>query len=85
MAMVSCKKEEKQVDIVSPGTDTTVVVHETMPAPAAEKDTVVVKPEESDGTSVSVDANGVNVNSKDGTKKTTVNVTKDKAGVEIKK
>ncbi|HLA56489.1 MAG TPA: hypothetical protein VK623_10335 [Flavobacterium sp.] len=83
IAFASCKKETTSTDVVAPATDTTVVIHDVAPAPPA--DTVTVKTEESDGTSVSVDANGVDVKSKDGTKKTTVNVSKDNAGVEVKK
>jgi hypothetical protein len=84
MALVSCKKEEKEVDVDAPAADTTIVVHETAPAPVT-TDTVVVKPEESDGTSVKINSDGLDINSKDGTKKTSVNVSKDNAGVEIKK
>ena len=83
ITFASCKKE---VTIESDGTatDTTVVIDEVAP-PVNTTDTIVVKQEESDGTSINVNSGGVSVDSKDGTKKTTVNMTKDGAGVEIKK
>lgn len=82
LALASCKKEEKEVTIEG-GADTTVVVNQTVPAPETVTDTVIV--EDKDGTSVNISSDGVNVDSKDGTNKTSVNVTKDGAGVEIKK
>ena len=82
LAFASCKKEEKEVNVDSTGVDTTVVVHEH-DAPSPSKDTIVV--EEPDGTSVNINSSGVSVDSKDGTKKTNINVSKDGAGVEVKK
>jgi uncharacterized lipoprotein YajG len=72
LAFASCKKEEKTTEITTePAAPDTEVVHETTVLPA---DTVVVKNEESDGTSVDVSKDGVNIDSKNGEKKTSVNV-----------
>jgi len=83
VAFASCKKEEKEINVDGTTVDTTIVVHETEPAPAP--DTVVVAPAESDGTSVNVNSDGVHVDTKSGDKKTTINMSKDGAGVEVKK
>ncbi|RZJ31267.1 MAG: hypothetical protein EOO48_02545 [Flavobacterium sp.] len=76
LVLAACKKEEKTTEMTTTemgGNDTTVVVHDTPPAPAPD---TVVKTESTDanGTSVDVSKDGVNVSSKDGEKKTSVNV-----------
>ncbi|HEX9979097.1 MAG TPA: hypothetical protein VGB50_00870 [Flavobacterium sp.] len=80
-AFVSCKNEEKtETTTVEPvAHDTTVVVHETETVPVQDAE------EEQDGTSVSVDSDGMKVDSKSGEKKTDVNVSDDGAAVEIKR
>ncbi|HEY0091718.1 MAG TPA: hypothetical protein VGB43_04445 [Flavobacterium sp.] len=85
IAFASCKKEDKEVDITTTTPDTTVIVHEEAPAPEPETETVVTEPAETNGTSVDVNADGIHVDTKSGTSKTTVNMGKDGAGVEVKK
>jgi hypothetical protein len=69
IAFASCEKKTSTTETtVEPTTDTVIVKETETPAP----DTVVKA--ETDGTSVSVSSDGVNVSSKDGDKKTTVDV-----------
>lgn len=79
--LVSCKQETKETDVIMPEATTDTVVVEKPVAPIDE----VAPEEESDGTSVSVGSDGVSVDSKNGTNKTTVDVKDGKAQVEIKK
>ena len=78
MALVSCKKEEAVVT-PAPETKTEVVVLPPPPPPAPEKEV------ESDGTSISVGKDGVEVNTKDGNNKTVIDVKDGKGSIEIKK
>jgi hypothetical protein len=55
-AFVSCKKEEKQVETI----ETTTIEKETVIV----KDTVNTTPEKTDGTSVKVSGDGIEVKSK---------------------
>jgi hypothetical protein len=70
LAMVACEKKEKTVESTEVSKETEVV--QTPSAP----DTIVkeVHDENPDGTSVNVSTDGINVSSKDGDKKTEVNV-----------
>lgn len=80
MAFASCKKEvTEETEVVAPAADTTVIVKEV------QADTVTVKTEDPDGTSVSVNGDGVSVDSKDGKNKTAVSVKNGEAAVEVKK
>jgi hypothetical protein len=77
ITLVSCKKEtteENTTEIVR--TDSVTVKQELAPPPPPQ-----VEPR--DGTSINVNSDGVNIDSKDGTNKTRVNVSKDNAGLEI--
>ena len=84
MAMVSCKNEEKTTVIEDGSADTTIVEDREVDV-IQQTDTIVVEKQNPDGTSVNVNSGGVSVDSKDGSKSTTVNVTKDGAGLEVKK
>ncbi len=78
LLLTACKKEEKEIESTTvTETVSDTVVREVAPPPPAE-----IEPE-SDGTSISIGSDGVSVDSKDGKKKTTVNVSKDNADVEI--
>lgn len=70
--LISCgKKEEQPAD--------TIIIEQPAetPAPAEE-------PVEQDGTSLEIGKDGVKINTKDGDKKTTINVSDKDAKVEIK-
>ncbi len=79
MALVSCKKEETVV-VPAPEAAPEVVVLPPPPPPPAPKKEV-----ESDGTSISVGKDGVEVSTKDGNKKTVIDVKDGKGSIEIKK
>lgn len=81
MALVSCKKEETVVT-PAPETETEVVVLPPPPPPAPP---APEKPVEQDGTSISVGSDGVEVSTKDGNKKTVIDVKDGKGSIEIKK
>lgn len=74
VALVSCKDETPP-----PAPEPQVIVTPP-PAPAAPE-----VEEESDGTSISVGGDGVEVSTKDGDKKTTIDVKDGKGSIEIKK
>lgn len=78
IAFVSCKKETTTTEVVTPETEVVAPVE-------SDTDTITVKTEETDGTSVNVDAKGIDVKSSDGTKKTSVEVKDGGAAVEVKK
>lgn len=67
IAFASCDKKVEKTETTTTTIDTVVVPEEPTPA-----DTVVKT--ETDGTSVNVSSDGVNVSSKDGDKKTEVDV-----------
>ena len=77
MALISCKKETPLPP--PPPPEPQVIVTPPPPPPAPEKT------EESDGTSISVGKDGVEVSTKDGDKKTVIDVKDGKGSVEIKK
>lgn len=77
VALVSCKK--KTPPPPPPPPEPQVIVMPPPPPPAPE-----VK-EESDGTSISVGSDGVEVSTKDGDTKTVIDVKDGKGSVEIKK
>ena len=79
MALVSCKKEETVVPPPAPEATTNVVVLPPPPPPAPEKEV------EKDGTTISVGSNGVEVSTKNGDKKTVIDVKDGKGKIEIKK
>ena len=79
MALSSCKKEEPVTPPPAPEAQPEVVVVPPPPPPAPEKT------EESDGTSISVGKDGVEVSTKDGDKKTVIDVKDGKGKIEIKK
>jgi hypothetical protein len=72
MAIVSCKEKEE-----TPDTTTNQTIEVTTEAPQAE--------ENPDGTSISVGTDGVDVSTKNGENKTSVNVSEGEAKVEVKK
>ena len=76
MALVSCKNETPPA---TPTPEPQVIVTPPPAPPAPE-----VK-EESDGTSISVRSDGVEVSTKDGDKKTVIDVKDGKGKIEIKK
>ncbi|HEX8562054.1 MAG TPA: hypothetical protein VF676_03645 [Flavobacterium sp.] len=85
MLGTSCNEKKTESETT---TETTTVIDTVeadgevnAPDPEAQTETV----EESDGTSVSVNSDGVSVNSKDGTNKTNVEVKEGGGTVEIKK
>ncbi|WP_432670974.1 hypothetical protein [Flavobacterium sp. SM2513] len=75
VALVSCKKDTPPPP--PPAPEPQVIVAPPPPPPT--------KAEESDGTSISVGSDGVEVSTKDGTKKTDINVKDGKGSIEIKK
>ena len=81
IALASCKKETTtettETEVVPTSTTDTVVVEKEVPAAPA--------PENTDGTSIKVDGNGVDIQSKDGKNSTDVEVKDGGAAVEIKK
>lgn len=77
MALISCKKETPLPP--PPPPEPQVIVTPPPPPPAPEKT------EESDGTSISVGKDGVEVSTKDGDKKTVIDVKDGKGKIEIKK
>ncbi len=77
VALVSCKKDTPPPPPPAPEPQ---VIVTPPPAPAAPE-----VEEESDGTSISVGKDGVEVSSKDGDKKTVIDVKDGKGSVEIKK
>lgn len=79
MALVSCKKEETVV-VPAPEAAPEVVVLPPPPPPAPEQEV-----DEKDGTSISVGKDGVEVSTKDGDKKTVIDVKDGKGKIEIKK
>jgi len=79
MALVSCKKETTTVETVTPVSEN--IDNVPPPPPPAP----VVKDSVTDGTSISMDANGVKVDSKDGDRKTKVNVSGGDSSIEIKR
>lgn len=79
MALVSCKKEETVVPPPAPEATTNVVVLPPPPPPAPEKEV------EKDGTTISVGSDGVEVSTKNGDKKTVIDVKDGKGKIEIKK
>jgi hypothetical protein len=72
VAIVSCKEKEE-----TPAPETTTTETTTIVTPAPEKNT--------DGTSISVDKNGVEYSSKNGSNSTTVKVEGGDSKVEVKK
>jgi len=75
--LFSCgKKEEKPVEN-----------NETTEAVIIEKEVVTdtVKEEEPDGTSVKIGTDGASIETKDGSKSTSVEISKDKATIEVEK
>lgn len=79
MALVSCKKEETVVVPAPEAAPEVVVLPPPPPPPAPEKEV------EADGTSISVGKDGVEVSTKDGNKKTVIDVKDGKGSIEIKK
>ena len=77
IALISCKKETPLPP--PPPPEPQVIVTPPPPPPAPEKT------EESDGTSISVGKDGVEVSTKDGDKKTVIDVKDGKGKIEIKK
>ena len=75
IAIVSCKKKEE-----TPMPTPTETSSETTTTEAA-----VVSGETKDSTSIKVSTDGVNVTTKDGASKTTVNVSGGEAKIEVKK
>jgi hypothetical protein len=75
IAIVSCKKKEE-----TPMPTPTETSSETTTTEAA-----VVSGEAKDSTSIKVSTDGVNVTTKDGASKTTVNVSGGEAKIEVKK
>ncbi|MCY1246174.1 hypothetical protein D3C87_68050 [compost metagenome] len=78
LAFASCKEDKKTPDPVPE----TPPVENPTPTPSPKTD---AEKQDSDGTTVSVGKDGVQVNTKDGESKTDVNVSKNDASVEIKK
>ena len=56
----------------------------TAPPPPPEKTTIVVDSGQKEGTTIKVNDQGVSIENKDGSKKNSVNVSKDSASIEIK-
>ena len=79
MALVSCKNEETVVPPPAPEATPKVVVLPPPPPPAPEKEV------EKDGTTISVGSDGVEVSTKNGDKKTVIDVKDGKGKIEIKK
>ncbi len=77
MTIVACKKETTTIETTAPATENTADVPPP-PVPTV-KDTVT------DGTAISVNADGIKVDSKDGGKKTEVNVSGGDSSIEIKR
>lgn len=75
VALVSCKKDTPPPP--PPAPEPQVIVVPPPPPPTKE--------EESDGTSISVGSDGVEVSTKDGDKKTVIDVKDGKGTIEIKK
>ena len=80
MALVSCKKDTPP----PPAPEVIVVAPEPEPLPPPPPP-APEKTEESDGTSISVGKDGVEVSTKDGDKKTVIDVKDGKGKMEIKK
>ncbi len=76
LAMASCQNNSTQKDSneTPPSVET--------PAPA-EKKTVVVDPNQKDGTTIKVNDEGMSIENKDGSKKNNVNISKDSTSIEI--
>lgn len=79
VALVSCKKDTPPPP-PAPMPEPQVIVTPPPPPPAPE-----VKEEETDGTSVSVGKDGVEVTTKNGDNKTVIDVKDGKGKIEIKK
>ena len=81
MALVSCKKEAPLPPPPPPPPTPQVVTPPPPPPPPAPE-----KPQpEKDGTSISIGSDGVEISSKNGDKKTVIDVKDGKGKVEIKK
>ena len=78
MTIVSCKKKE---DMTVPPPPPPTIINE-INAPA---DTIIVKEEQTEGTSIKVGSEGLDISTKEGQKKTNVNVNGGEATIEIKR
>ena len=80
--MMSCKNEEPTPPVAPESTP--IIVNEAAPLPPPPPPPREVE-EDKDGTSVSVNSDGVSLDTKNGTRSTTVNVKDGGAAIEIKK
>lgn len=79
----SCKKEEPMTPEPTP-----IIINETTPPPPpppTEKPAPVEQKVDEDGTAISINSDGVSLDTKDGKKSTTVKVQDGGAAIEIKK
>ena len=84
LTLASCRKEEKEVTTTDISTNDTIVVQNEDPAPPPPP-APEAPAEDPDGTSVSINSDGINVDSKSGDKKTTVKVDGENSSVDVKR